>query len=66
MINQSIFSTLKIIIFLTIVISSTVYCLKQFKNENEKKIENFPPWTSECPDNWVKVNSMNMVFAEIQ
>ena len=62
MVSQNFFLTIKIIIFLVIVLGSVFYHLKKQRDEKQKEIDNFPPWTSECPDNWVKVENMDLIF----
>ena len=53
--------SIKLFLFFAIVIGSTIHYYKKFKNEKEDEIKNFPPYVSECPDNWIKIKTKNGV-----
>lgn len=61
MVSQILFFTLKLIIFFSIVISSSLYYYRKLKDTKEKQADDFPPWISECPNNWVKIENMHKI-----
>lgn len=55
MVSSGFVLIIKLILFFSIVIGFSIYNAASIKKQNNKKLNNFPPWHSDCPDNWVKV-----------
>ena len=55
MINLSFVLIIKLFLFFGIVIGFTIYNVVKINKQNKKNEEDFPPWHSDCPDNWLKL-----------